>query len=98
MRIDLNSRLPESYGAGGRGKSGLAGSQAPKGARADEAHFSSEHQRVQRLEADPGSVSEVRRAKVAALRHAVANGSYAPSSEQIAGALLQEAMSIPRLA
>jgi flagellar biosynthesis anti-sigma factor FlgM len=96
MRIDLNSRLPESYGTEGRTKSGTAAKGASGGAAADQAHFSSEHQRVQRLEASAGQMPEVRKDKVEALRKAMASGTYAPSAEQIAGAMLQEMVTATR--
>jgi len=96
MRIDLNSRLPESYGTEGRTKSGTGAKGASGGAASDQAHFSSEHQRVQRLEASTGNLPEVRKEKVEALRQAVASGTYAPSAEQIAGAMMQEMVAASR--
>jgi len=96
MRIDLNSRLPESYGAEGRSKAGAAAKGAAGGSGADEAHFSPEHQRVQRLEEAAGNLPEIRRDKVEALRAAVGSGTYAPSGEQIAGAMMQEMVAATR--
>jgi len=90
MRIDLNSRLAESYGANGRSKAETAASRASSGSATDEAHFSSEHQTVQKLEAEAGKLPDVRRDKVEALRSAVESGRYRPSAEQIAGAMLEE--------
>jgi len=96
MRIDLNTRLPETYGASSRSKTGATTDRAAAGAGEDQAHFSPEHQRVQRLEAEAGNLSDVRRDKVEALRKAVAEGSYAPSAEQIAGSMMQEMIQIAR--
>lgn len=60
------------------------------GVNEDQALFSSGHAQVQALAAQALQLPELRLERVQALRQAVTNGSYTPSAEDVAGAIVSQ--------
>ena len=99
MRIDSNQiaqPLPES-GRSGKPSPANADARAAQSAPLgeDEALLSGGHAQVQALVAEVLQFPEVRQEKVNALRQVVVNGSYQPSSRQIADAIFAHLLAIP---
>jgi flagellar biosynthesis anti-sigma factor FlgM len=99
MRIDPNpqaqpvpdsSRNPNASPA-----SNTAGSVTSSPLGADQASLSGAHVQVQALASEVLQFPEVRQEKVNALRQVVADGSYKPSSDQIAGAIFDHLLATP---
>jgi flagellar biosynthesis anti-sigma factor FlgM len=96
MRINLNYGLPELPESGRTEKqntpatSGAATNLSAANASSgeDEAMLSGSHTQVQTLTAQVLQLPEVRQQRVQALRQAVENGSYNPSPDDVAGALV----------
>jgi flagellar biosynthesis anti-sigma factor FlgM len=86
MRIDLNpgNGVPETQA----GQAGKAHPNLP--AAAGEPGFAENNSSVGKLAAAALNVPDVRQAKVAALRAQLAAGNYKVSSQQVAGALLEQ--------
>jgi flagellar biosynthesis anti-sigma factor FlgM len=100
MKIDPRVQLPgdiqtdsvkssRKSGAQSQGTSGASGSSSATGQ--DTVSISSTHGDVQTLKASLENVPEVRVGVVNALQHKVNSGQYAPSSEKIADAIINEA-------
>jgi len=89
MRVDLNpgtQPAPETNHSHPQSASkGLGGIQ---GFGEDQAQLSGSHAQVGALAAQAAQLPEVRQERVAALRQAVAGGSYRPQPEKTAGALV----------
>jgi flagellar biosynthesis anti-sigma factor FlgM len=95
MRINSNQAaplLPESGRSGSAGSSSTSVTENRASASSalgeDSAQLSGAHVQVQALVAQALQFPEVRQEKVAALRQAVLSGSYQPTSQQVAGAVL----------
>jgi flagellar biosynthesis anti-sigma factor FlgM len=89
MRIDFNA-LPQTLTA----NQGIATQNATAGGEPsnttlapDQAQLSTAHAQVQALAAQVVQLPELRQERVVALRQTVQNGSYRPSSEQVAQAI-----------
>lgn len=99
MRIDLNSQtqpLPESNrtsNSSTAASSTASSTNSPLGD--DQANLSGSHVQIQSLAAQVLQFPEVRQEKVNALRQVVLNGSYQPTSKQIANALLSHLSASP---
>jgi len=95
MRIDTDNTLPGSQQPDGPGSSistskpGQAG-QTVLGS--DTASLSSAGEKVASLKAEIQNTPEVRRDRVQALQKAVQEGSYQPTDQQIANAILSDAL------
>jgi flagellar biosynthesis anti-sigma factor FlgM len=91
MRIDSNQGvqpLPESGRTGEQSlPSGGTRSAASSPLGEDQAQLSSTHVQVQALAAQAAQLPEIRQEKVNALRQVVLEGSYQPSSQQVAEAV-----------
>ena len=91
MRINLNSepqQVTESSRSGAQNTAPASSSLSANSALApDQAQLSTVHAQVQALAAQAVQLPEVRQERVVALRQAVQNGSYRPSSEQVAQAV-----------
>jgi flagellar biosynthesis anti-sigma factor FlgM len=59
----------------------------------DQAQLSGAHAQVEALAAQASQLPEIREERVLALRQAVASGRYAPSPEQVAGAVFNSMVS-----
>ena len=95
MRIDLNPKSPEAVDAGQPAQSGsraVSGSAGRATSGEDTAHLSLDQARVGALAAQVNNLPEVRQEKVDALSRAVRDGSYNPSAEKTAAAMIAEMM------
>ncbi|HTU40733.1 MAG TPA: flagellar biosynthesis anti-sigma factor FlgM [Candidatus Aquilonibacter sp.] len=102
MRIDANlgaQGLPETEPSGNQSASKVGGQ--PAGAASggvlgeDQAELSDTYAQVQALTAQALQFPEIRQEKVNALRQVVQDGSYQPSSDQIAGAMFTNMLAMP---
>jgi flagellar biosynthesis anti-sigma factor FlgM len=99
MRIDSSQgaqALPESQATNSTasGKAGAAVAtvtSSPLGE--DQAQLSGVHVQIQALVGQALQLPEIRQERVQALRQAVASGKYQPSAQEVAGALLSNAIS-----
>lgn len=90
MRIDPNQAaqsLPESSRSAAQNTAAPAPPSASGAFGEDQAQLSGAQAQVASLTAQALQFPEVRQEKVSALRQAVEEGSYQPSSDQVAGAL-----------
>lgn len=96
MRIDLHVRSSEatesSRSMGSNGAKNKAAAAERAGVQSDETHLSSHQARVQKLEHVAQNVPEVRHERVQALRTAIQEGRYQPPAEQVAEAMLSDAI------
>ena len=103
MRIDANSGAPglsEAEKTGNQSTSSVGGQSSATGASGgvlgeDQAELSGTHAQVQALTAQALQFPEVRQDKVNALRQVVDDGSYQPSSGQIAEAMFTHMLEMP---
>jgi flagellar biosynthesis anti-sigma factor FlgM len=99
MRIDPNPQAqpaPESAPNSNPSSAGNAPSSASSNALGeDQASLSGAHVQVQALATEVLQFPEVRQEKVNALRQVVADGSYKPSSDQIADAMFAHMQATP---
>lgn len=103
MRIDGNSGaqgLPETEKSGNQSASSVSGELPATGAAGgvlgeDQAELSGTYAQVQALTAQALQFPEIRQEKVNALRQVVQEGSYQPSSSQIAGAMFAHMLEAP---
>ncbi len=79
--VTAQTSKPETVGSGVLGE--------------DQADLSGSHAEVQALAAQALQFPEIRQTKVSALRQVVENGSYQPSSSQIADAMLAHMLVVP---
>jgi flagellar biosynthesis anti-sigma factor FlgM len=103
MRIDGNQGTqplagseragsPSAVANDGRSSSAGAATDNLLGASSlgeDQAQLSATHAQVQTLAAQAAGLPEVRQEKVNALRQVVGNGTYQPSSDQVANAIFE---------
>jgi flagellar biosynthesis anti-sigma factor FlgM len=102
MRIDATSGAqgaPETERSGNQSASSMGQSSA-LGASAgvlgeDQAELSGAHIQVQALTAQALQFPEIRQEKVNALRQVVQDGTYQPSSDQIADAMFRHMLAMP---
>lgn len=92
MRIDSNQGvqpLPESGRTGEQSlpSGGTRSAASSSSLGEDQAQLSSAHVQVQALAAQAAQLPEIRQEKVNALRQVVLEGSYQPSSQQVAEAV-----------
>jgi len=91
MRSDGVSPVPDGQSLDRTGPSASSsakvGARQPKGVT-DQTQLSASQSRVQDLKAELTSLPDVRRDRVAALQKAIGNGSFQPSDQQIAEAIL----------
>lgn len=96
MRIDSShgaQALPESQAANSAASSkpgAAAGASSALGE--DQAQLSGAHVQIQALVGQALQLPEIRQERVQALRQAVASGKYQPSPQEVAGALLSNAI------
>lgn len=99
MRIDPNPQaqpVPDSSRSSSpNAASSGSGSAASSSLGEDQASLSGAHVQVQALASEVLQFPEVRQEKVNALRQVVADGSYKPNSDQIAGAIFQHLLATP---
>lgn len=103
MRIDANSGargVPEIEKSGNQSAAGVGSPSSAAGALGgvlgeDQAELSGAHEQVQALTAQALQVPEIRQEKVNALRQVVQDGSYQPSSGQIADAMFTHRVEMP---
>ena len=100
MRIDLNSQTqspPENSRTGSSSTAAVSNisSSANNPLGEDQANLSGTHVQIQSLAAQVLQFPEVRQEKVNALRQVVLDGSYQPTSKQIASALLAHVSATP---
>jgi flagellar biosynthesis anti-sigma factor FlgM len=99
MRIDLNQASPglsESSRADSQGSTSVGNQSSANGVLGeDQAQLSGTHAQVQVLTAQALQLPEVRQEKVNALRQVVQEGSYQPSSDQIAEAVFNNLQIAP---
>jgi flagellar biosynthesis anti-sigma factor FlgM len=102
MRIDANSGaqgLSETEPSGNQSASKMGGQPVAEASGGvlgeDQAELSGTHAQVQALTAQALQFPEIRQEKVNALRQVVQDGSYQPSPDQIAGAMLTDIMVVP---
>jgi flagellar biosynthesis anti-sigma factor FlgM len=101
MRIDSNQGpqpLNESSAASSQNAVGASNSSSdaigPSYALGeDQAQLSGAHTQVDALAAQAAQLPEIREERVLALRQAVESGQYSPSSEQVAGAVVDSMIS-----
>ena len=89
MRINLNpQQIAESSRSEAQNTApASSGISANSALAPDQAQLSTVHAQVQALTAQAVQLPEVRQERVVALRQTVQNGSYRPSSEQVAQAV-----------
>jgi flagellar biosynthesis anti-sigma factor FlgM len=97
MRIDLHVRSSEAAESSrSTGSSGAAKNKAPAAERvaiqADETRVSSHEARVHNLGRVAQSVPELRQERVQTLKAAIQEGRYQPPPEQVAEAMLSDAI------
>jgi flagellar biosynthesis anti-sigma factor FlgM len=99
MRIDSShgaQALPESQAANSAASSktgaGAAAAAASSALGEDQAQLSGAHVQIQALVGQALQLPEIRQERVQALRQAVASGKYQPSPQEVAGALLSNAI------
>jgi flagellar biosynthesis anti-sigma factor FlgM len=93
MKIDASLPLPENAGPQRVGTTGSSPSQNQAeavGLTPDEAQFSVDGEKVQKLTMDVASVPDIRQDRVAALNRAIEQGSYNVSDQEIAEAMSSE--------
>jgi flagellar biosynthesis anti-sigma factor FlgM len=99
MRIDLNQASPglsESSRADSQGSTSVGNQSSANGVLGeDQAQLSGTHAQAQVLTAQALQLPEVRQEKVNALRQVVQQGSYQPSSDQIAEAVFSNLQIAP---
>jgi flagellar biosynthesis anti-sigma factor FlgM len=99
MRIDSNQgpqQLNESSAAGSQNTAGAGNSSSyaiEDVIGQDQAQLSGAHAQVDALAAQASQLPEIREERVVALRQAVESGQYAPSPEQVAGAVVDSMIS-----
>lgn len=99
MRIDLNQSaqgLPESGRTSAPNSTNQVGSTPASSALGeDQAQLSGMHAQVQTLVAQAAQLPDMRQEKVNALRQVVQAGSYQPTSDQIADAMVEHLLVMP---
>jgi flagellar biosynthesis anti-sigma factor FlgM len=97
VRINPNPGLPEGQPTDRVGQAGgSTQSSSAQPARVssqdsgDQANLSSDALQLSNLSASLANVPEIRQGRVAAFTHAVQNGSYAASNQQIANSMLRD--------
>jgi len=97
MRIDATNTLPGSQQPDGPGSSTSRTKSAQAGQTvlgSDTASLSSAGERIASLKAQLQNTPEVRRDRVQALQKAVQEGSYQPTDQQIASAILSDPLGL----
>ena len=96
MRIDLHVRSSEatesSRSTGSNGAKNKAAAAETAAVQADETHLSSHQARVQKLEQVAQNVPDMRHERVQVLKTAIQEGRYQPPAEQVAEAMLSDAI------
>jgi flagellar biosynthesis anti-sigma factor FlgM len=99
MRIDSNQGpqpLNESNAASSQDTAAASNASSYANGYAigeDQAQLSGAHTQVEALAAQASQLPEIREERVLALRQAVESGQYSPSSEQVAGAVVDSMIS-----
>jgi flagellar biosynthesis anti-sigma factor FlgM len=91
MRFDGIGPVPDGQSldrTGPSGSSSAKGGASQAKAVADQTQLSSSQSRVQDLKAELTGLPDVRQERVAALQQAIGNGSFHPSDQQLADAIL----------
>jgi len=93
VRIDPNLGISEQQPTdrvGGASSASRPAPSAASGSGSDEATLSPDALRLSELSSTLASVPEIRQDRVAPLRQAISNGTYAPTNDQIAQAMMND--------